>query len=185
MPQNLNELASVLPRCPKDLSIIIVVRAKRQRQHIQGCECAKIRQKVHNALLWLLQNNSHYKDVTIYQHALDCLPINRVPTDIMTIESDNDIVLDEVASHDFVPSVSDENDQVYNKSSEMSSFMPTNERQQQELDAIKGQLSLNEPIAWPSVHNQPINEYRTPFLATLAFLTLFPDGKGIQQIHHF
>ena len=56
--------------------------------------------------------------------------------------------------------------------------MPTNERQQQELDAIKGQLSLNEPIAWPSVHNQPINEYRTPFLATLAFPTLFPDGKG-------
>lgn len=40
LPQNLNELASVLPRCPKDLSIIIVVRAKRQRQHIQGCECA-------------------------------------------------------------------------------------------------------------------------------------------------
>ena len=32
--------------------------------------------------------------------------------------------------------------------------MPTNERQQQELDAIQGQLSLNEPIAWPSVHNQ-------------------------------
>ena len=40
LPQNLNELASVLPRCPKDLSIIIVVGAKRQRQHIQGCECA-------------------------------------------------------------------------------------------------------------------------------------------------
>ena len=105
------------------------------------------RQKVHNALLWLLQNNSHYKDITIDQHALDCLPINGVPTDIMTIESDNDIVLDEVASPDFGSSVSGENDQVYNKSSEMSIFMPTNERQQQELDAIKGQLSVNEPIA--------------------------------------
>ena len=62
----------------------------------------------------------------------------------------------------------------------MSSFMPTNERQQQEVDAIKGQLSLNEPIAWPSVNNQPINEYQTPFLATLAFPTLFPDKSKIQ-----
>ena len=66
--------------------------------------------------------------MAIDQHALDCLPINGVPTDTMTIESDNDIVLDEVASPDFGPSVSDENDQVYNKSSETSSFMPTNEQ---------------------------------------------------------
>ena len=175
LPQDLNELASVLPRCPKDLSII-VVRVKGRDNTFKDVNVR--RQKVHNALLWLLQNNSHYKDITIDQHALDCLPINGVPTDIMTIESDNDIVLDEVASPDFGPSVSDENDQVYNKSSEMSSFMPTNEQQQQELDAIEGQLSLNKPIAWPSVHNQPINEYQTPFLATLAFPTLFPDGKG-------
>ena len=56
--------------------------------------------------------------------------------------------------------------------------MPTIEQQQQELDAIKGQISLNERIAWPSVHNQPINEYQTHFFATLAFPTLFLDGKG-------
>lgn len=61
----------------------------------------------------------------------------------MTIESDNDIVLDEVASPDFGPSVSDENDQVYNKSSEMSSFMPKNERQQQELDA-RSVIKMNQ-----------------------------------------
>ena len=175
LPQDLNGLASVLPRCPKDLSIIVVM-VKGRGNTFKDVNVQ--RQKVHNALLWLLQNNSHYKDITIDQHALDCLPINGVPTDIMTIESDNDTVLDEVASPNIGPSVSDENDQVYNKSSEVSSFMPTKEWQQQELDAIKGQLSLNEPIAWPSVHNQPINEYQTPFLATLAFPTLFPDGKG-------
>lgn len=61
----------------------------------------------------------------------------------------------------------------------MNSFIPVNEQQQQELDAIRDKLSLNdEPINWPSVGNQPINEYQTPFLATLAFPTLFPDGKG-------
>ena len=64
----------------------------------------------------------------------------------MTIESDNDIVLDEVASPDFGPSVSDENDQVYNKSSKMSSFMPTNERQQQELERVKHLIKFAEKI---------------------------------------
>ena len=120
-----------------------------------------------------------YKDVTINQHAFDCLPINGIPAGIMTVESDNDIVSEEIASPDLGPSTdSDEDDKVYNESSERSSFIPVNEQKQQELDAIRDQLSLNEPINWPSVDNQPINEYQTPFLATLAFPTLFPDGKG-------
>ena len=28
------------------------------------------------------------------------------------------------------------------------------------------------------MENEPLNEYTTPFLATMAFPTLFPDGKG-------
>jgi hypothetical protein len=28
------------------------------------------------------------------------------------------------------------------------------------------------------VGDQPLNEYNTPFLATMAFPCLFPDGKG-------
>ena len=92
LPQDLNELASVLPRCPKDLTII-VVGVKGRDNTFKDVNVQ--RQKVHNALLWLLQNYSHYNDITINKHALDCLPIYGVPTDIMTIESD-DIVLDEV-----------------------------------------------------------------------------------------
>ena len=33
-------------------------------------------------------------------------------------------------------------------------------------------------MPWPTVVDQPLNEYQTPFLATMAFPTLFPDGKG-------
>ena len=33
-------------------------------------------------------------------------------------------------------------------------------------------------MSWPSVEEQPLNEYQTPYLATMAFPTLFPDGKG-------
>ncbi len=56
--------------------------------------------------------------------------------------------------------------------------MPVSEKQKQEVSAIRDQLFSNEPVNWPIVDDQPINEYQTPFLATLAFPTLFPNGKG-------
>ena len=47
-----------------------------------------------------------------------------------------------------------------------------------ENDAICSMLSGDNPLAWPSIINQPINEFRTPGLATQAFPTLFPYGTG-------
>ena len=63
----------------------------------------------------------------------------------------------------------------------MTSFLPIPECQQREVQAIQQQLShqgTNTCMPWPTVDNEPLNEYATPFLATLAFPTLFPDGKG-------
>ena len=68
-------------------------------------------------------------------------------------------------------------DQVYGVSTEMSSFLPLAEQQQQELDAVRNQLSAGKPMSWPRVKEQPLNEYQTPYLATMAFPTLFPDGN--------
>lgn len=176
LPQKVEELVSVLPRYPKDLTLI-VVKMKGKDNTFKDLNVR--RQKVHHALLWLLENNPHYRGVTIDHNALESLPIDGVLSDIMTVESDNDIVSDEMTSPDLGPSTdNDEQDKVYNHSSEMSSFLPVNEQQQQELDAIKDQLCPKEPINWPTVDDQPLNEYQTPFLATLAFPTLFPDGKG-------
>ena len=110
MPQNLNELTSVLPRYPKDLAVIV---NKVEGKDITFKDVNVRRQKVPNVLLWHFQNNPRYKEVMINQHALDCLPINRVPTGIMTVKSDNDILPDEMASPNSVPSDSDE-DKVYN-----------------------------------------------------------------------
>ena len=60
----------------------------------------------------------------------------------------------------------------------MSSFLPVGEQQQQELSAIRNKISASEPLNWPTVDNQPVNEYETLYLATMAFPTLFPDGRG-------
>ncbi|CAH3106109.1 unnamed protein product [Porites lobata] len=71
-----------------------------------------------------------------------------------------------------------EDDIVYNEGTEMSSFLPIPDCQAQEIDAVQQQLCHQATMPWPTVDNEPMNEYLTPFLATLAFPTLFPDGKG-------
>ena len=110
---------------------------------------------------------------------MQCLPVNGVPSGIMTVESDADIMSNEITSSDLgYTTDNDEEDTVYNQTSEMSSFMPVNEQQQQELEAIKDKLCPKELVNWPTLNNQPINEYQKPFLVTLAFPTLFPDDKG-------
>ena len=67
----------------------------------------------------------------------------------MTVESDTDMS-SEITSPDLGPTTdNDEEDTVYNQTSEMSSFMPVNKQQQQELEAIKHKLCPKEPVNWP------------------------------------
>ena len=77
---------------------------------------------------------------------------------------------------DFGP-VTSEEDIVYDSNTDSSSFLPVNDTHQQEIDFIRNNLSQGQ-INWPTLGNSPLNEYVTPYLATMAFPTLFPDGKG-------
>ena len=137
------------------------------------------REKVHNALLWLIHNNPHYAELEINVHALNSLPANGVPSDLITVETEHEIVSSDNATADLGPPTQNPSeDIVYNNSTEMSSFLPVGEQQEQEIEAVRNQLSSNDPMAWPSVENEPLNEYQISHLATMAFPTLFPDGKG-------
>ena len=78
-------------------------------------------------------------------------------------------------------------DIVYNNSTETSSFLRVGE-QQQEIEAVRNQLSENKPMQWPSVENEPLNESDTrphhicpQWLSQLYFLM----GKVILQIKDF
>ena len=176
LPQNVTELATSLPRYPKDLTVIIA-KVKGKDNTFRDVTVRK--QKVHNALVWLISNNPHYSELTINEKALNSLPENGVPPDLMTVETDDDIVSDDNCSPDAGPPTDNPSeDNVYNHSTEMSSFLPVGEQQQQEIEAVRNQLSENESMPWPSVENEPLNEYQVSHLATMAFPTLFPDGKG-------
>ena len=42
------------------------------------------------------------------------------------------------------------------------------------LSMMQSALNNNEPVQWPNITNESINEFHTPGLATQAFPTLFP-----------
>ena len=176
LPQNVKQLATTLPRYPRELSVIIV-KVKGKDNTFKDVTVK--REKVHNALLWLIHNNPHYAELEINVHALNSLPANGVPSDLITVETEHEIVSSDNTTADLGPPTQNPSeDIVYNNSTEMSSFLPVGEQQEQEIEAVRNQLSSNDPMAWPSVGNEPLNEYQISHLATMAFPTLFPDGKG-------
>ena len=176
LPQNVKELATSLPRYPKELSVIIV-KVKGKDNTFKDVSVR--REKVHNALLWLIHNNPHYANIEMNEDALNFLPENGVPADLMTVETEDEIVSDESVTSDLGPPTDNPSeDIVYNDSTEMSSFLPVGEQQEQEINAVINKLSENEPMTWPTIENEPLNEYQISHLATIAFPALFPDGKG-------
>ena len=61
-------------------------------------------QKLHNTLVWrLINNNPNYAGLTINYNALNSLPENGIPPDLMTVETDTDIVSDNDCSPDVGP----------------------------------------------------------------------------------
>ena len=173
LPQHVQELATSLPRYPKELSLTLI---KMKGKDNTFKDVSVRRHMVQNALTWLINNNPHYQDVHLNQQCLESLPENGIPNDLISIERENDV--SESSDLNFGPQ--NEEEIVYNEGTLVNTFFPIPQCQQQETDAIQQTLSSidNQHIAWPTVDNEPTNEYLTPFLATMAFPTLFPDGKG-------
>ncbi len=126
-----------------------------------------------------MQNNPHYAELEINEDALNSLPENGIPANLMTVETENEIISnDDVMSDLGPPTENPSEDIVYNNLTDMNSFLPVGEQQEQEIEAVRNQLSANEPMPWPAIESEPLNEYQISHLATMAFPTLFPDGKG-------
>jgi len=70
-----------------------------------------------------------------------------------------------------------ESNVVYKKDTQTNSFLSFQQNEKHEHEIIKDKLA-EKTVSWPPIQKEPFNEYGTPFLATMAFPTLFPDGKG-------
>lgn len=184
LPQDVQQLADVLPRCPKDLPVIVFT--------INGKDnCSKDfivwRKKVSDALYWLTgvnkdeePNNFLYKDVRISKENLTQLPENGVLSNVPKVECEveNNGATSSHIKIDSGPVEYDDNERVYNSDSEMSSFIPSNVSTKKEKQIIEDAF-IKQPQShdW-TIGSEPLNEFNVQFLASLAFPTLFPDGKG-------
>ena len=56
--------------------------------------------------------------------------------------------------------------------------MPQRQRQRKDEDAIRETVNEKDPLEWPSIEGNIVNEFKTDGLGTMAFPTLFPFGKG-------
>ena len=73
-----------MQRYPKDLSVI-VVKMKGKDNNFKDVSVR--RQKIADALLWLINNHQHYKDVKINQYSFYCLPVHGIPHDLISVEN--------------------------------------------------------------------------------------------------
>ncbi|CAB4008417.1 Hypothetical predicted protein [Paramuricea clavata] len=73
LPQNVTELEASLPRYPEDLTVINV-KVKGKENTFKAVRVRK--QKMHHALVWLINNNPHYSELLINEDALNSLPEN-------------------------------------------------------------------------------------------------------------
>ena len=114
--------------------IIVKVKGKDNTfKDVTGCK-----QKGYNALVWLMNNNSHYSDVMANENASDSLPENGIPLDLVMVETDHDMVSDDSLPDTGPPTDNPSDDIVYNDSTGMSSFfyllVNSNNRKLQLLD---------------------------------------------------
>ena len=136
-------------------------------------DCRVRRRKVLEAITWLKDNNPFYADIQIDYEALHRLPIDGIPSELPRAEDPQPNVREHNAEEDTSQNNDDGED-----SQHSHSFLPLPQAQQSEQDAIRALINGEDPLDWPSNDGDPINEFRTEGLATMAFPTLFPYGKG-------
>lgn len=186
LPQDVQQLADVLPRCPKDLPVIIfTVNGK------DNCSTDFVvrRKIVSDALHWLTDmnedeepNNPLYRNITIDKQIVASLPENGILKNVTRIECgqhvDETQKPNEDIDTDTGPVKFDDDEKVYNSETEMGSFVPTNIDTKKEQEIIREEFLKTPQIHNWTIENEPLNEFSCQYLASMAFPTLFPDGKG-------
>ena len=175
LPQDIKSFLNRLPSHVSDLPILVVRRHGMDNSHR---DFTVRRHQVLEAVLWLKTNNPYFKDVEIDQEAIESLPENGIPSDLRYVESElctNEIQDEGPAREPLLPN--DMNEEPLLESVK-SSFIPQQQQQRKDEDAIREIVNEEDPLEWPFIEGVVVNEFRTDGLATMAFPTLFTFGKG-------
>ncbi|XP_066915540.1 uncharacterized protein [Clytia hemisphaerica] len=158
------------------------------------------REKILQALLWLTgkngqgePNNFLYSEITLDMEKLERLPengfvtlpeLNEKKNDSESLEegekNESDEESEDVSESEELPDLGPINDdideRVFNENTEMRSYLPSKLKKAKEADLTKSEI-LNTKTEI-DIGSSPLSEFNTPYLASLAFPTLFPDTKG-------
>ena len=156
LPQNIQGFLDSLPSNVSELPVLVV---RKQGNNDTYADFRVRRERVLAAIQWLKQHNPCYSNITINLTNLQCLPQDGIPEGLLEVNTSD---------------TPDEGDELDDDS---HSFLPFPIAQQTEDLAISSTIR-GEPLSWPGLHQNAINEFSTPYLATMCFPVLFPYGSG-------
>jgi hypothetical protein len=177
LPQDIQSFLNRLPSRVADLPVLIVRRHGAEDIHR---DFTVRRHKVLEAVLWLKTNNPFFKDIEIDIDVIQSLQENGIPDELRYVIDENELsvhVENERPPQDPVMSANASVEELV-LGSGSTSFIPMRQRQRTEGAAIQDAVNEVDPLDWPSTEGNLVNEFKTDGLATMAFPTLFPYGKG-------
>ena len=160
-----------------DLPVMVVRRHGADNTHR---DFTVRRHKVLEAVLWLKTNNPYFKCIEIDREAIQILPENGIPEELRYVVDENNVsvhVENEGPPEEPAMSANGSLEELV-LGNGSTSFIPMRQRQRKEGAAIQDAVNETDPLDWPSTEGNIVNEFKTDGLATMAFPTLFPYGKG-------
>lgn len=157
-PNNINDVVSKLPRTKTNIVVFGRIRSDGK------INCLKVRRnRVKECLLFLIQNNPYYQNISIDEDAFKKLP-------------DNDFIEpDEFIRDDSSEEVVD--DSIFAENPESDSALVGTSVKLADKSIIEHKLRKMKLIELAPTSLDPINEFREPGLMTKAFPYLFPYGN--------
>ena len=194
--QNIDELASSLPKLPKEVKAIRMIRTHEGLDGLPATTTYMVnRRRVMNALYWLVRYHKDYKqayekgDLTINEANLDWIPADQEESDLSSVTeivrtNENEEGLEDDSGVSNPQCVDPLNDG--NQEEECSGFSCredttlTNESQEAMINSLKEAAGDRKDISvldWPQTsYPDAISEYSNIRIFTNAFPWLFPGG---------
>ena len=180
-PQEINEPCQILPKLPKEISII---KLRKKGCNATSKDFQVRRNKVQTALMWLKENNPAYDDIMISTERLSQLPLNG------ELHGGNIFEFENVVERSTDEGPAFEQINAGEGCSESGVLLPEMivDLRQQVEDTVRSvvgpecEVTCNRKnivtIPWPTRDNTPLSEFTTNNFFTMAFPTLFPYGDA-------
>ena len=205
-PQDIQQLATVLPRLPREVKVLIVRRRAQQQQQHQLPELRVRRRYVEAALKYLIEHHKFYRHkVTLCMDRLSQLPEDGfVEGTVVDVDEHEQLVTKSAASpaapeqqasnDDLIPHCSGSLIPLLSEAALDSSAIESAIQRAVDCDIPTAHAASSQQVAaataggtpargtayinMPARGSKPLSEFSTPGLLSMLFPCLFPQGCG-------